>query len=147
MRCAREAGEPQQQISLTQHRACSDGACLLYLSFAIARKRVVFALRAEFLFLSFPKEKGTKKKGNLRACALNPPHCTDLICSIKNGMCSIAAITVRTIRSLPLGGKAWVRIKALCQHNAGKSNFCRHNTDSVKLNSDHPNSISRQYSP
>ena len=28
----------------------------------IAQKRVVFALRAEFLFLSFPKEKGTKKK-------------------------------------------------------------------------------------
>ena len=73
MRCAREAGEPQQQIPLTQHRACSDGACLLYLSFAIARKRVVFALRAEFLFLSFPKEKGTKKKGNLRAFALKNP--------------------------------------------------------------------------
>ena len=30
----------------------------------------MFALRAEFLFLSFPKEKETKKKGNLRACAL-----------------------------------------------------------------------------
>ena len=40
-----------------------------YSSFVIARKRAVFALRAEFLFLSFPKEKGTKKKGNLRACA------------------------------------------------------------------------------
>ena len=46
----------------------------LYPSPVIARKRAVFALRAEFLFLSFPKEKETKKKGNLRACALkNPP--------------------------------------------------------------------------
>ena len=96
MRCAREAGEPQQQISLTQHRACSDGACLLYLSFAIARKRAVSALRAEFLFLSFPKEKGTKKKGNLRACALkDPPNCTDLLRSIKNGVLIIAEITGR----------------------------------------------------
>ena len=33
-------------------------------------KRVVFALRAEFLFLSFPKEKETKKKENLRAAPL-----------------------------------------------------------------------------
>ena len=43
-------------------------------SFVIVRKRAVFALRTEFLFLSFPKEKEPKKKGNLRACALkNPP--------------------------------------------------------------------------
>ena len=43
-------------------------------SFVIVHKRAVFALRAEFLFLSFPKEKETKKKGDLRACALkNPP--------------------------------------------------------------------------
>ena len=39
----------------------------------IARKRAVFALRAEFSSLSFPKEKVTKKKGNLRACALKNP--------------------------------------------------------------------------
>ena len=45
----------------------------LYPSPVIARKRAVFALRAEFLFLSFPKEKETKKKGNLRACALKNP--------------------------------------------------------------------------
>ena len=46
----------------------------LYTSFFIARKREVFALRAELLFLSFPKEKVTKKKGYLRAYALkNPP--------------------------------------------------------------------------
>ena len=64
------------------------------LSFVIARKRAVFALRAEFSSLSFPKEKGTKKKGNLRACALkNPPHCTELLRSIKNGMFVVAAIT------------------------------------------------------
>ena len=31
------------------------------------------ALRAEFLFLSFSKEKGTKKKGNLRAAPLKIP--------------------------------------------------------------------------
>ena len=44
------------------------------LSFAVTRKRAVFALRAEFSSLSFPKEKGTKKKGNLKAYALkNPP--------------------------------------------------------------------------
>ena len=51
------------------------------------------ALRAEFSSLSFPKEKETKKKENLRACALkNPPHCTDLLRSIKNGMLAFAAI-------------------------------------------------------
>ena len=44
-----------------------------YSSFAITRKRAVFALRAEFLFLSFSKEKGTKKKGNLRAAPLKIP--------------------------------------------------------------------------
>ena len=31
------------------------------------------ALRAEFLFLSFPKEKETKKKENLRAAPLKIP--------------------------------------------------------------------------
>ena len=57
------------------------------LFYVIARKRAVFALRAEFSSLSFPKEKGTKKKENLRACALkNPPDCTDLVRSIKNGV-------------------------------------------------------------
>ena len=45
----------------------------LYPSPVIARKRAVFALRAEFLFLSFPKEKETKKKGSLRAQALKDP--------------------------------------------------------------------------
>ena len=44
-----------------------------YPSLSIARKRAVFALRAEFLFLSFSKEKGTKKKGNLRAAPLKIP--------------------------------------------------------------------------
>ena len=70
-----------------------------YSSFVIARKRAVLALRAEFLFLSFPKEKGTKKKGNLRACALkDPPNCTDLLRSIKNGVFIIAEITGRASR-------------------------------------------------
>ena len=65
----------------------------------IARKRAVFALRAEFSSLSFPKEKETKKKENLRACALkNPPHCTELSCSIKNGMFVVTAITGRASR-------------------------------------------------
>ena len=45
----------------------------LYPSPVIARKRAVFALRAEFLFLSFPKEKETKKKENLRAAPLKIP--------------------------------------------------------------------------
>ena len=39
----------------------------------IARKRAVFALRAEFSSLSFPKEKESKKKGNLRAAPLKIP--------------------------------------------------------------------------
>ena len=69
------------------------------LFYVIARKRAVFALRAEFSSLSFPKEKRTKKKGNLRACALkNPPHCTELLRSIKNGMFVVAAITGRASR-------------------------------------------------
>ena len=71
----------------------------LYPSPVIARKRAVFALRAEFLFLSFPKEKETKKKGNLRACALkDPPDCTNLLRSIKNGMLVFAVITGRALR-------------------------------------------------
>ena len=45
----------------------------LYPSFALARKRAVFALRAEFSSLSFPKEKETKKKENLRAAPLKIP--------------------------------------------------------------------------
>ena len=70
----------------------------LYPSPVIARKREVFALRAEFSSLSFPKEKGTKKKGNLRACALkNPPDCTDLLCSIKSVMFPVFAITGRAL--------------------------------------------------
>ena len=67
------------------------------LFYVTARLRAVFALRAEFSSLSFPKEKGTKKKSDLRACALkNPPHCTELLRSIKNGMFVVAAITGRT---------------------------------------------------
>ena len=73
-----------------------------YPSLFIARKRAVFALRAEFSSLSFPKEKESKKKGNLRACALkNPPNCTDLLCSIKNDMLVVVEITGRA--SSPFG--------------------------------------------
>ena len=43
--------------------------------------------------------------------------------------------------------KALLRIKILCQHNMGRSNFCRHNKGRVRLNSDHQNSISRQCPP
>ena len=43
------------------------------LFYVTARLRAVFALRAEFSSLSFPKEKGTKKKGNLKACAIKNP--------------------------------------------------------------------------
>ena len=69
------------------------------LFYVTARLRAVFALRAEFSSLSFPKEKGTKKKSDLRACALkNPPHCTELLRSIKNGMFVVAAITGRASR-------------------------------------------------
>ena len=58
-----------------------------YSSFVIARKRAVFALRAEFLFLSFPKEKGTKKKGNLRACALKNPLIVQSFCAQSKTSC------------------------------------------------------------
>ena len=43
--------------------------------------------------------------------------------------------------------KARVRIKILCQHNMGRASYRRHNKSSVKLNSDHRNSISRQCPP
>ena len=102
MRCAREAGEPQQQISLTQHRVCSVGACLLYLSFAIARKRAVSALRAELLFLSFPKEKGTKKKGNLRACALKDPLIVQSRCAQSKTECSLFSQLRVALRAIKL---------------------------------------------
>ena len=58
-----------------------------YSSFVIARKRAVLALRAEFLFLSFPKEKGTKKKGNLRACALKNPLIVQSFCAQSKTSC------------------------------------------------------------
>ena len=46
----------------------------MYPSFCYRPQTGSVALRAEFSSLSFPKEKETKKKGNLRACALkNPP--------------------------------------------------------------------------
>ena len=38
----------------------------------------------------------------------------------------------------------WCVSKILCQHNEGRSNYHRHNKGSVKSNSDHRNSISRQ---
>ena len=63
MRHVRVSGHPR--------RNCGERALCSFI--AIARKRAVFALRAEFLFLSFPKEKGTKKKGSLRAQALKDP--------------------------------------------------------------------------
>ena len=87
MRHVRVSGHPR--------RNCGERALCSFI--AIARKRAVFALRAEFSSLSFPKEKETEKKGDLRACALkNPPHCTERLRSIKNGMFVVAAITGRT---------------------------------------------------
>ena len=52
-----------------------------YSSFVIDRKRVVL------LFLSFPKEKVTKKKGNLRACALKNPLIVQSFCAQSKTSC------------------------------------------------------------
>ena len=57
------------------------------LFYVIARKRAVFALRAEFSSLSFPKEKRTKKKGNLRACALKNPPIVQSFCAQSKTVC------------------------------------------------------------
>ena len=67
MRCAHAFGMGVCAITTSADIAPSAlgwGRDSLYPSPVIARKRAVFALRAEFLFLSFPKEKETKKKGD-----------------------------------------------------------------------------------
>ena len=110
----------------------------LYPSPVIARKRAVFALRAEFLFLSFPKEKETKKKGNLRAFALkNPPDCTELLRSIKNGVFVVAGITGRA--SSPFGREKLYEAgrKSRGDHRSRQRRALPRNT-----NSDGQNSIS-----
>ena len=62
----------------------------------------MFALRAEFLFLSFPKEKETKKKGNLRACALkNPLIVQSCYAQSKNAIFPVTVVTGRA--SSPFG--------------------------------------------
>ena len=73
----------------------------LYPRLVIARKRAVFALRAEFLFLSFPKEKETKKKGNLRACALkNPPIAQNCYAQSKRIGLPLSQLRVALCRAL-----------------------------------------------
>ena len=108
MRCARAEGMGEcvtaNSVDIAPSASDESATVTTFLPppFVIARKRAVFALRAEFSSLSFPKEKGTKKKGNSRAYALkNPPHCTELLRSIKNGMFAFAEITGRA--SLPFG--------------------------------------------
>ena len=63
MRHVRVSGHPRRDCG--EHALCS--------FIVIIQKRAVFALRAEFSSLSFPKEKGTKKKENLRACVPKNP--------------------------------------------------------------------------
>ncbi len=72
------------QFACGEHyRACGERYREMRISVVEIRfRRILFcycpqtggaALRAEFLFLSFPKEKETKKKGNLRAAPLKIP--------------------------------------------------------------------------
>ena len=76
----------------------------LYPSPVIARKRAVFALRAEFLFLSFPKEKETKKKGNLRACALKNPLIVQS-CYAQSKTSCLSLQQLQIALRCPLGGR------------------------------------------
>ena len=57
------------------------------------------------VFFPFVSErKGNRKEREFKGCALkNPPHCTELLRSIKNGMFVVAATTGRT--SSPFGQK------------------------------------------
>ena len=87
--CARAEGAGRYAAAVFSNTACSRHHINL----------LGLALRAEFSSLSFPKEKETEKKGNLRACTLkDPPNCTDLLRSIKNGVFIIAEITGRASR-------------------------------------------------
>ena len=76
----------------------------LYTPFFIARKREVFALRAEFSSLSFPKEKGTKKKENLRAYALKNPPIVQ-ICYAQSRTACLSSPQLRVALRRPLGRK------------------------------------------
>ena len=115
------------------------GRDTLYSSFAIARKRAVFSS------LSFPKEKVTKKKENLRACALkNPSDCTGLLRSIKNGMLVFAVIAGRASHDeIVRNGnknKKWGRLSVV--RPCGERLPRLRRAVAVKLNSDGRNSIS-----
>ena len=85
-------------------RALGWGRDSLYPSPVIARKRAVFALRAEFLFLSFPKEKETKKKGSLRAQALKDPLIVQSWCA-QSRMPYSPLLSLRVALRCPLGGR------------------------------------------
>ena len=105
-RCTKSRGDHRSPAELLPMRRraypslpSSESMSVMYGSRTFVSLQTVSALRAEFLFLSFSKEKETKKKGNLRACALkNPPDCTELLRSIKNEMFVFAAITGRASR-------------------------------------------------
>ena len=103
----------------------------------------MFALRAELLFLLFPKEKGTKKKENLRAYALkNPLDCTELLRSIKNIMFVFAAITGRAFVTLrrPSGWESCTKREEKVGATIGRPRLRR--AFAVKMNSDGQNSFS-----
>ena len=107
MRCAHAFGMGVCAITTSADIAPSApgwGCDSLYPSPVIARKRVVFALRAEFLFLSFPKEKETKKKGNLRACALKNPLIVQS-CYAQSKMSCLSSPQLQIALRRPSGGK------------------------------------------
>ena len=62
-----------------------------------------------------------------------PPQARRKFHLIENCHCGSPALSrgrtssVACRRHLPLKGKAWVRIKILCQHNAGSVKHCRYN--------------------
>ena len=126
----------------------------------IARKRAVFALRAEFSSLSFPKEKVTKKKGNLRACALKNPLIVQS-CYAQSKMSCSPLLPLRVVLRRPSDGEnctkreeksrgdhwspaptAGVAVRGDFDHR--NPHFAVTPTVGVKMDSDHQNSFSRQ---
>ena len=133
----------------------------LYPSLVIARKRAVFALRAEFSSLSFPKEKVTKKKGNLRACALKNPLIVQN-CYAQSKMSCSPLLPLRVVLRRPSGGENctkreeksrgdhWSPAPTANTHRRCENEFRPPEfifTANARRRRDHRNSFSRQYSP
>ena len=105
----------------------------------IARKRAVFALRAEFSSLSFPKEKETKKKENLRAAPLKIPLIVQS-CHAQSKTVCLLLPQLRVALRYPSGEKNCTKREEKVGATIGRPRLRR--AFAVKMNSDGQNSFS-----